>query len=694
VSRFLAILLAVSGLTILGAPGGLAAAGPTRPLVHLVASSGAVSEGETVRLHGTVRRAVTGTQVRLQRRVGSGWHRAAPLQRVSPSGAFSFTSTPPRGRQVYRVVSVRRGEQLSGHSASVSIRVRWQPLLAMSATPVTEANEHQFVDITASIQDGPAGQEVDVEARPMRSSEPWSTAQIVRPIGQTPFTVRMSRDEGLEYRLRLAPTRLTKVAYSTVVDDATPPFQVEIGSGIVLINVPAGTVISVPVVEGQYVTLTFGYLTGAPMTVTAPSGAPVATDSGPCGCPAVVVRFHAWESGLYEVTLGPPIRSLPSEPLVLYASVPKVVDAQPDVPVNVRGDMPGQIVDVQIPATQGDVFTIQDAGCCGYPSKRELLAPDGSAAPPWLLGFRANLTGEYTYRYTPWAYESVQDAGDVIVRSVIQLKASVSGPAATADVYAGQQVVVDTTLGDGDLDNVAGTASMSTGVYFDADTFEEEGNNPTGHEVLVLTANTAGNVQVSFTAPLNREATIDGDPVVVDTSAYAQRTVDLHFSGTAGQVVLLEYDPGFVFERLTDANGQFVEVAVGRFVVLPETGNYTLRMTGTGGITGAIALSSVSTVSVSDDGTPVTISIADPHQVAAAVITGTPNTHVNATVEQISASLGENAEWDYFDSRGYGRGHDQTPALLYMGDDGKIVGFFWGYAGATGTLRLTVIPQA
>lgn len=698
-SRVLVALLAFVGLTFVASPVTPALAGEP-VVVTLVASTTSVAEGAAVTFHGKARHALPGTRVRLQRRVAGRWAAASTRQRVSATRGYSFRLSPPRGRQTYRVVTVARSLQRSVHSGRVSVVVHWQPSLTLAAEPVTDAG-HQYVDITGTVHNGPPGQEVDVQTRFIEGpDEPsaWYTTQILSPVGATPFTVRESREQAMEYRLRLAPTSFTPEVLSTVVDDATPPFVLPLDSGLTLTKAPRGTVVRVPATQGDEVTLVAG-----PVTVTAPSGQVVAHTDAACGCS--VVRFTAPATGDYLMRLDSSI----VDSATVYASTPKVIDLQEgDTAPHVTGDFPGQQVDLRFGATQGAAFTFPElTRCCDHVG-RELIDHNGDAVAPWFprsgpqpswAVYRADATGTYRYRFTPYDRDTIGSfsafPGDVTVLPAVQLSASVDGPPVTAPVIATDQaVIVSVDLGAEDIENV--TTTNSTGTPGDVGVAPR----PLGAslvqrlpQVLLHWAPGPGTMTFSFLSPLEAAATVDGSPTQIDASAVRQRYVDVSFSGTAGQIVLFTTDAGFCCPTVTDPQGQQLSYFGGHFWELPADGDYVLHLFSSNFGNGNVSLTTVPTTDVPADGTPVTLSVDDPFQFSAARITAAPGTHLTAAVDQVSASFASDGQWDFYcASSDQCNGRDLDSTSLVVPSSGEVLGFFWGENGATGTLRLTVTP--
>jgi hypothetical protein len=712
------VLLALTGLTLVSSPDAHAAVQHHVEL-SIGTSATTVNEGQPVTVRGKARHGVAKTRVQLQHRSSGMWE-AVATQRVSDTLHYSFLVTPARGHQRYRTVTLARRHQPWAHSVAVSVAVRWQPTISVTAAPVTVDDGSQWVDITGQVHDGPTPATVEIEyadAGLTTAGDPlvWHTLEVVHPDGDAPFTIRESRDNGYEYRLVLDETDVTDGATSSTVTHRDPAFVLPMNGGLLLHNLPAAdsdtVAIDVDLQAGQNVTL--AWLAGGGNwwhgVLKDPSGTVVGQFTDTCSCNYNTLQLTAAQTGTYRIDAD--IDAQQGD-LSIWASVPKVVKTTLDAVLPVDGDVPGQTVDLTFPAAVGDAFTVADA--TDNWTHRDVRTPGGSAMSNWLSHtivsadiYRAEDAGTYTVRYTA---DGAVHAGTVRLLEARQETAVVDGDPVTVDIDDPARI----GLVWGDLD---GGDVMS--VVTDLDHTElkdtEYGLSPTlpgvpgKHLVIVSTpfVNVTGSATVRAGSPLELTADVDGEPASYDLSGWMPRGVDLSFTGTAGEAVEPASSTDLYLDRPTLYDGQG-EVVTGVGVsawVLPADGTYVMRTYLHTNGPGTMGIRSVPIVDVATDGSDATLTLTHGDGSALGRLVAPAGTPISATLSSVDDSL--NTHWVVAISDSQGRGIDFWTETLLSGNhppdtrptftvpsDGVVYFRLYSTNDDTGAVRLsTVVDQ-
>ena len=122
--RLLSVLLVLGGLVLVAPPAQAAVS------VTVSASRTTLPTGSSVTLSGRAVDAKPGSVVKLQRHTATGWTTVAS-KKVWSTRSYSFTTTPPKGYQSYRVLKPRQLGQASAVSRTVKLTVQWRPTVVL-----------------------------------------------------------------------------------------------------------------------------------------------------------------------------------------------------------------------------------------------------------------------------------------------------------------------------------------------------------------------------------------------------------------------------------------------------------------------------------------------------------------------------------------------------------------------------------
>ena len=630
--------------------------------VTVNASRTSMTYGERVVLRGRAWNAPSGARARLERQSGGIWTRVAS-QRLNDERRYRFTLTPPAGSLSYRV----KATSARGRTLDVSRVVFLAVERADSGASITFTTESvtledgsNWLDITGQVHGGPATGVVDVQSTDRDPSTPtsWTTQQSKEVAGDTPFTVRVSRDQGVDYRLLLENSDNYAETVSSTITASNPAYILPLNSTLALHLLRGGTdataaVVAIPASGEDAITIAFldDPGSGFTATVVSPSGLEVGKIEHPYGCecsPRMYLGFTANENGKYLVRIQYPGSIYQ---LRLSASTIKAVPLTVDGPdIDTDSDFAHQPVDITFHAEAGQAFRLEDG--CGSCVPAFFTGPDGLQVRPWIQPgqllenpmtlYRAEQTG--TYRIY---YEDGRPFGapDLNVVAVTFQPGTVDGePTTVAFDRPGRVRIVTADLEPGDTAyRVDGDDPLNYSLI-DASTQLRDWHGTPGPHYFVLTGQPGTTATLDLNSRQLLDAQVDGAAVTFDGSAYRFREVDTQFTGTAGQVVELPAT-GLGDESLIDPDGHHVAdiglLNTHRPYQLPVDGTYTLRAYETYGQSGSVSVKSVPVTEIPGDGTSTTLTVSEPGGVALGHVAASEGSTLSATLEQVDPQLGD-----------------------------------------------------
>ena len=621
-SRLLAVLLALTDLTLVSSPAHAAARTPVELTIH--ASASKVAAGDQVTIYGKARHADLRTRVQLQSRVAGVWTRVQG-QRISNTRHYSFTVAPPRGFQHYRVVTVRRTHQKVFRSPAVDVAGTWQPSLALTGTPTLHQDGTQWVQLSGNVTDGPDFAVVDLQSRSLSST--WGTVTTFTPTDGT-FGMEVPRSPRQLYRAVLHATGVTPEVESMVADSQASPYVLDLGHETEVDFSPTATTATVllrDVLQGQEVTLVISdHASDDPWqaSMQAPDLTEVGHVGSNCLCTdSPAIQFTAQESGTYEIHL---VTDQDFMTLDLTASAAIELQLVQDGPAeSYSTSVRGQEVIATFHADAGDAFVVVDPNSGASDLATDALGePDGTTLAPLVRRdhsrgydpiYLADQTGTYTYRYS---LNVNIGTGSIRILRAAQTTATVDGDPVSVQVDTpGHVSLVWADLAAGDVVSAANVDSNNAQVLQNQG---EEGYLPEivgqgGERLVVVRCCTTdlGPAIIRAGSPLELDADVDGDPPSFDVTGWGLRAVDVTFSGSEGQVVepystsnLNLYEP-----KLYDADGTLVTRIDQDAWVLPADGRYLMRTYLYSPEPGTIGLRTVPVVDVPTDGSATTVTL-------------------------------------------------------------------------------------
>ena len=210
-TRLLSVLLVLAGLGLVAPPAHAAVS------ATINASATTVRDGSTVTFTGRAVEARLGSVVRLQhRRLDGSWAVVASKKLVE-TRRYSFTTTPPRGYQRYRVVMPRQLGHPYAASPALTIQVTWHPGVTLGSV------SHQVVDwatgavVTSTLgatKDLAGGTELRREVR--RADGSWALHGRVRTTADQTWRDSFASSHGQRFRY-LAPAAGARLATASTV---------------------------------------------------------------------------------------------------------------------------------------------------------------------------------------------------------------------------------------------------------------------------------------------------------------------------------------------------------------------------------------------------------------------------------------------------------------------------------------------
>jgi hypothetical protein len=629
-------------------------------------------KGGEVAFHGKAANARTGSVVRLQRRASGGWVNVASTK-VWVARSFSFTVTPPKGYQDYRVIKPRQLGQGYAASPSVRLTVQWQPTLTLAPVmPVHVQNWNQMLDVggTSNV----FGAEVRLQRQTPYGWAAWGSTTVTS-LGT--FSGRLENlPRGTVVRARVPGVGARLPAFSVLQATELLPFELTLGGpslhvgGIRSVSSTAPSAIAHLAAHGgdlvtfQWSSDFYGSLAyERPHVLVGPDGQEVTPrSSGPLS--SGISYFPIRSDGVYSLL----ISSEFEEPVSLYVSAtrqsenPTTLDSA-EQPVHGVGRE--QVATLDFTASKGQVVNVawhseQYVGFCG----RTELAHEGEPVAPvgdWPFDrtFEIDADGQYSFAFVPCAAERVSiPAARVASMQRNTLSVNESAGGAVLD-EPGEGAIVSFDATTGDEITLTGT-SLPEGYsraisYHGCDRMiAPDGSQVTnfGTDGVFIAAQTGtyeawcrsieygqpppGQVHLWASTPLGIDAVLNGAPVSV--SPIPGRRLDFHFSGTQDQYVTLfeDYpdDPAYAtIVRLFDDQGNSVE-PIGPMDVfrLPHDRTYEARVY-TGATSGHIGLVSSAATNIAV-GTTTSLSLAHGAGVIVALIPPT-NMPIDVTASNI-----------------------------------------------------------
>ena len=715
--RILGILLAFAGLSLVAPPPAEAAV-----TVTIQGSPSTFMVGEATTISGRASGARSGSTVSLQRRIDGVWT-AVASKRVWSERTYSFTTTPPKGYQYFRVVFPWQDGQAYAASPTLTLTVQWRPTVAItSADAVIDPDLGSVFTVrgrVAGVSQGLiAAQYLDAY------NGRWETREVF-PIGSSGQFVARNAEvrAGTELRMLLPAAGPRLKALSSTVESTLAPYRMTLNSGVTLrglLDGPDAATVEIPIQEGQEVSLAGDhyYSNEWRATVTSPTG----IQSYPFSSQTRLVRFTAQETGIYVVHVHQEF----GDAWTLWASLPKVLYAGGGG--SSVSDLPGQPVDVTFTRSAGSAVRMEERPLSIRELGQfttELLGPDGTPVPRWLRAalpgklYRLDADGTYRFRIAPLGANEVARA--VRVDDVPVIATSIDDPLTRLEFTNG----TDPTIFEFDATpeqpfGVSSTADWTIVVKPDGSQTSWDQSTPqpgTYHVAVYGRADGWSSAMVGVTSPVHLDAEIDGQSVSYPADDTYVRQVWTHFRGTAGDIVSYAdrqlYDAPSLYlriggrARLIGPDGQWVDPVFGGNADfgttgyrLPTSGEYVFQGYKVRRESGVAEVLRVHEVELPGDGTPVEFNIDRPHRLVTARIRTPARTEHTVSWSQVSSEiltwgiLDLSVSW-HFSTDADLEMSSQLPFTTWSGEDVHTL-VLHDPSGAVGTatLRDTAVPPS
>lgn len=575
--------------------------------VTIQPSATVIDVGQSVTLKGRAEGAAIGRTVRLQRKQSGVWKTVASST-LSSRRTYSFDTTPPKGKQVYRAFLPRQSGQPQAASPIITVAVRWTPKLTLD--PVVAAHDlagEQFLDVTG--RSNAIGATVRLERQNGSLWFSWGEA-VVTSTGS--YAARLPNlPEGTVVRARVPGSGPRLVSYSGIQVTDLLPFTLTLDGPAVTLRGIAGSewpleapgaIARFEAETGDLVTFDwpdFGF--HSEYVVLGPDGAELAPTTAPKLIQSTPTPYFVIPvDGTYSIRIAQE-QDEGATTLRGYTAheFPTTIDTAPMVLG--EGTTLSRMVTLPFEGRAGQEVgaAIEYDGFCGGVEllrdgqivPREMT--QSSRLPMWNLPADAL----YDLAFIPCPDSRVQ-LSRVRIADATQRTAVLDGAPATALIDGpGEGAVFSVDLTAGDVVTLA--TATSTGLYSWAKvegpdgaiveltggelefTVPASGTYRVVHAPVWFASSFPGELTFWASTPLEVEAQLNGPPTPLD--AAAGRRMDFHFSGSAGQYVTLRAE--LAQQRceptlhLFDENGP-LDTYIGTLdaVRLPHDGSYELRV--------------------------------------------------------------------------------------------------------------------